>query len=77
MNWYAKINAVDNGFVIDYFDGEIKKKVVYEEKENNDLMVNEIDKEHIIEIFYDLLEFFGVSGNKYDKKRIKITYEKQ
>ena len=79
MNWYAKINAVDNGFVVDYFDGETKKKVVYQliTNDNDDLAPTETDKTHIVDMFYELLEFFGEQGSKHDKKRLQITYEEQ
>ena len=78
MNWYAKINAVDNGFIVDYFDGETKKKVVYQLKtDGDDLSSTETDKEHIVEMFYELLQFFGEQGSKHDKKRLHITYDKQ
>lgn len=74
MKWHADIQSVDNGFVVDYFDGEGKRKVVYEER---DEFAQEKDKSHIIDMFYDILEFFGEQGSKHSKKRIKITYEEQ
>ena len=79
MNWYAKINAVDNGFVVDYFDGEGKKKVVYQDVNTlgGDLNPNETDKSHIVDMFYEILEHFGEQGSKHDKKRIRMTYETQ
>ena len=77
MRWHADITSVDNGFIVDYFDGENKRKVVYQEKESDELSPNEKDKEHIVDMFYELLDFFGEIGSKHDKKRISITYEKQ
>jgi len=79
MNWYAKINAVDNGFMVDYFDGETKRKVVYQNLNTlgGDLAPTETDKTHIVDMFYELLEFFGEQGSKHDKKRLQIIYEEQ
>ncbi len=74
MKWHADIQSVDNGFVVDYFDGEGKRKVVYQEKNE---FAQEKDLSHIMDMFYDILGFFGESGSKHDKKRLKITYEEQ
>jgi hypothetical protein len=76
MKWHADIQSVNNGFVVDYFNGEGKRKVVYQEKENSDLVEYEIDKSHIVDMFYDILDHFGVSGSRYDKKRISIKLVK-
>ncbi len=70
MKWHADIIAINNGFIVKYCDSEGVKRVCYEEKDD-------LDKEHIVEMFYELLSFFGEQGSKHDKKRIKITYEKQ
>lgn len=79
MKWHADITSVDNGFVVDYCDGEGKRKVVYQEKDNAESIELHIenDKEHVVNMLWDLIEFFGEAGGKHDKKRIKITYEKQ
>ena len=79
MKWHADIQAVDNGFVVDYFDGEGKRKVVYQNLNTmgGDLSTTETEKGHIVDMFYEILEHFGEQGSKHDKKRIKITYEKQ
>jgi len=78
MKWFAKINSVDNGFIVDYFDGETKKKVVYQLKTEEDLSTpTETDKSHIVDMLWDLIEFFGEQGSKHDKKRINITYEER
>jgi len=77
MKWQANVISIDNGFVVEYIEGgSKKKKIVYEEKEDGELYPNELNKEHIMNMFYDLLEFFGNSGSKHDKKRIRITYGK-
>lgn len=74
MKWHADIAAVDNGFIVTFYDCDGARKVVYEEKENLDLPANENDKEHITNMLWDLLEFFGQSGSKHDRKRLTITY---
>jgi hypothetical protein len=75
MKWSAKIDNIDNGFLITYVDGDGTRVCAYEEK--IDACTYEEDSSHIVEMFYDILDFFGKSGSKHDKKRIKITYEKQ
>jgi hypothetical protein len=79
MNWYAKINAVENGFVVDYFDGEMEKKVVYQNLNTlgGNLSSTETDKTHIVDMFYEILEHFGEIGTKHDKKRLQISYKEQ
>ena len=79
MKWHADITSVDNGFIIDYFDGEGKRKVVCQNMNTlgGDLSTTETEKSHIVDMFYDILEHFGEQGSKHDKKRIRITYDKQ
>jgi len=72
MKWQATITKVGNGFVVEYWDAESKEKQVYQMKEDNQ---PEDNKEHIVEMFYDLLEFFAEVGSKHDKKRIQIEWE--
>jgi hypothetical protein len=74
MKWSAKIDNIDNGFLITYVDGGTRV-CAYEEK--IDVSASEDDLSHVVEMFYDILDFFGKSGSKHDKKRIRITYEKQ
>lgn len=73
MKWHADIIPVDNGFIVDYFSGDGKRKVIYEEKNE---FAQDPDKEHIVEMFYEILEFFGEQGSRYDKKRIHIELVK-
>ncbi len=74
MKWHADIQSVDNGFLVNYFGGEETHKVAYAEKNE---FAQDPDKSHIVDMFYDILEHFGEQGSKQDKKRIKITYDKQ
>jgi len=77
MKWHADIQAVDNGFMVDYCDEEGKKRVVYKENDDYEGNINETDKTHVVEMLWDLLDFFASSGCKWDKKKINITYEVQ
>jgi len=79
MKWHADIQSVTNGFIVEYSDGEGKRKVIYQNLNTlgGDLSPTETDKSHIVDMLYELLDFFGEQGCKWDKKRIKITYEKQ
>jgi hypothetical protein len=77
MKWQALISKVNNGYKVDFIDGEGKKTFVYAEKDNVELSSNEEDKEHTVEMLWEILEFFAETGSKHDKKRINIEYKKQ
>jgi len=77
----CEIERAENGFIlithdvdIDEFSGqqiEIEGKTLFEAKKIED----ETNRDHIIDLFYELLEHFGEQGGKYDKRRVKIGYE--
>ena len=77
MKWQAIISKEHNGLTIKYVDAEGSYIQVYEEKEDNALGATENNKEHVVTMLYDLLDFFAECGSKHDKKRIIINYEKQ
>lgn len=70
-NWIAVVQKVDNGYTVKFRDEEIATKKVYEVKDNSD----ETNRDHFLNMIYDLIEYFGEIGSKYDKRRIKICYE--
>jgi len=70
MDWNIKIEKTDNGYFLTCLDGEGSHKLVYKMKDEDD----ETNRDHIIEMFYEILDFFGESGSKHDKRRIKICY---
>jgi len=72
MKWQAVLSKIDNGFIVEYWDGEGRNKQVYQIKYTPE---PEENKEHIVEMFYDLLEFYGEIGSKHDKKRLSIKWE--
>ena len=72
MKWEVKIESTSNGYILTTISDKDKEKFVYTEKDKND----ETNKDHLMEMLYDVIDFFGKSGNKYDKRRIKICYIK-
>lgn len=72
MKWEAKIKKVNNGFVMTFNNGEGIQEEVYKEKDPND----ETNRDHVIDMLYDILEVFSEWGSKHDKRRIKIGYTK-
>jgi len=52
--------------------GETNRYLVYQEKAGVDE-----NKEHIVEMFYDILEHFGEFGSKRDEKRLFVEWRKQ
>ena len=75
--WKAIIEKHNNGYKVDFKGGDISGSNVYEEKNPGDPMSSEGDKEHVVSMLWDILDYFGENGSKHDKKRICITYEDQ
>ena len=67
-----------NGFIIRHYE-EIepnryrKVETVVEEKDS----VEGNDCEAIQHMLYEVLDYFGLSGSKHDKERVRIEIEKQ
>lgn len=72
MKWQATIESVNNGYEVSYKGGDFEGKVVFQEKENYE---PDIDKSHVVDMLYDVLEYFGVFYSKHNKKNITIKYE--
>ena len=72
MKWDIKIKRVQNGYIMSYDNGDGVQEQVYKIKNEQD----ETNKDHIIDLFYDILEVMGEWGSKHDKRRIKIGYIK-
>lgn len=70
MDWKATIEKTDNGYILMALDGEGTRKMVFKIKDDND----ETNRDHVIEMLYELLEFFAEGGSKHDKRRITIGY---
>ena len=70
MKWKATIEKTDNGYILTGIDGEGIRKMVFKEKDEQD----ETNRDHVIEMLYDLLEFFAEGGSKHDKRRITMGY---
>jgi hypothetical protein len=73
--WQAIITKVNNGFTVEFKGGDKKDTACYQEK---DIAMNEQDnKEHIVEMLYDILEYFGEEGTKHDEKRLRVEWGEQ
>ena len=70
MKWKATIEKTDNGYILTCIGGEGTNQMVYKIKDEQD----ESNKDHVIDMFHDILEFFAEWGSKHDKRRIKICY---
>ena len=72
--WSAKIIWLSNGYRVIYKDSDGMREFVYEQKET---AASQEDKEHIVNMFYDIIDFFGEGGSKHDEKRLYVEWKKQ
>lgn len=71
--WYVKITKTGNGFLVEYMGGDNDMSMVYQEKES--VHFNEENYEHYVEMFYEIMEYFGDFFSKHRKKNIDIKYQ--
>lgn len=71
--WQAIITSESNGFHVNFKGGDTNTSNVYQDKSDG----VEENKEHIVEMLYDILEYFGELGSKHDKKRLRIEWKEQ
>jgi hypothetical protein len=71
--WKIEIEKYNNGYKVNFKGGDTKNSVVYQEKDEG----LEENKEHIVEMLYDILEYFSEQGSKHDKKRLFIEWKLQ
>ena len=62
--WSVKLTKIDNGFIGEFIDSDVKQKRAYQDKDG---------KSSIAECLMDMVEFFGEEGTRHDKERIHIT----
>ena len=77
MAWCVNIKYANNGFIVKYKGGDTEGEQVYQQKDDPSLQGPEENKEHLVDLFWDIMDYFGMSGSKHDKKRLRITYEEQ
>lgn len=73
MTWNAKIEKVNNGYILKLGDegaDEENKKLVYQL--NSDIEETKAEQLCIRELFYDLMEFFAVYNDKHKNQYITI-----
>ena len=77
MSYEIKVRRTMNGFVLSWSDecaDDTTKTFVQEE------VVEDDDQDELKsgeEMLWKLIEYFGLSGSKHDKERLRITREKQ
>ena len=67
--WVATVEKTSNGFILTTSE---KEKLVFTQKNEGD----EFNKDHVIDMLYELLDNFGECGSKHDIRRLKICYVK-
>ncbi len=71
--WKIEIVKVHNGYQAKFSGGDSNEEKVYEDKTEDP---QDLDREHIVDMFYDIIGHFGETGSKYDKKRLRVEYKK-
>lgn len=71
--WKTEISKRDNGFLVDFSGGDVDTSKVFQQKEN--ISEKEDNYEHYIEMFYDIMEYFGDFYSKHRTKNIVIKYQ--
>ena len=71
--WKVEIENLNNGFKVNFKGGDTNSSNVYQDKSDG----LEENKEHIVEMLYDILEYFNELGTKHDKKRLSIEWKEQ
>ena len=72
MKWKVSIEKTNNGFVLNGTDAQyvFQEDITIEDEE-------EKEQKCIAELFYQLMEEFGVFNSKHNKTRLKIDVVKQ
>ena len=68
MKWQAIITSVNNGYQVEFKDGDKPQTTVYQQKDNE-------NQEHIVEMLWDILGHFGVSYSKHKEKNIHMEWK--
>ena len=69
MKWEVTIKHTDNGYIVAYRSDQTNQRV-YEMPDKED----DTNRDHVIAMLYDILEFFDEQGSKHDKRRIHLGY---
>ncbi len=64
--WTVCIEKVDNGYRVKFTGGDIPGDAVY---------VSE-DKKQLVDMFYDIINYFGEAGSRYDLERLTVSLTK-
>ncbi len=68
--WTVIITKVENGYILNFTNGEYPGKKVIQEKN-----IEYAEKEALRETFYELIEYFRENFSKHNKSNIKIVFE--
>ena len=67
--WSAKIDRLDNGYLLHLDDGETVEHLAFTVDDNPDGL-----KDGLLEMLSTVLEFFDEQGSKHDKVRPYVGY---
>lgn len=76
MDWKATIERADNGYIVRTQDEDAEgapmvNTMVFNEKDPQD----ETNNDHLLDALSEIINYFGESGSRYDKRRIHLCYQ--
>ena len=73
MKWQAIITKENNGYSLTLKGGDCEGTTTDVFQEKSDSSGGE-NKEHLVEMLYEVLDHFAEYGSKHDKKRLKVEW---
>ncbi len=72
-DWKVEITKKDNGFLVNFSGGDCDINKVYEQIDS----VHDIEEsyEHYVNMFYEIMDYFGDFHSKHRKNNIEINYK--
>lgn len=74
MKWQATITKENNGYSLTLKGGNAEEPVTDVFQERVGIISDGENKEHLVEMLYEVLDHFGECGSKHDKKRIRVEW---
>jgi len=72
--WRIEITKVDNGYQVKFTGGDWDAVKVYTEQLLK--TKDSAPKEHVVDMLWNILDYFAERGSRYDKKRLFVGYQK-
>lgn len=66
----VSIDRVENGYLLNYYDGETDTKYVFEQRFDSDE-----SKDYIADLLNTVVDLLGESGSRYDEQRVRVSLE--